>query len=163
MEHRWLFDDVRWVKRVRFAFTTLALLACGNPVGTADDLRVDFRLEPSAVRAGDSMTASLAINNSTGDTVRLVSRSSCVATLDVLVDEERVDMQGTGFGCFAVITTFLIPPGDSLTRSFGLVMWLREHRAPWRYIEPLPPGVYRLRAAIKVELPDQEREFRVTQ
>jgi hypothetical protein len=62
----------------------------------------------------------------------------------------------------AVITTFLIPPGDSLTRTFDLVAWLRENRAPWRYIDPPPPGVYQLQAAMHVELPDQEREFRVT-
>jgi hypothetical protein len=162
MGRRWLFDDVRWVKPVRSAFTALAVLGCGNPVGTVDDVRVDFRLEPSVVRAGDSMTVSLVINNPTGDTVRLVSRSSCVATIDVLVDDERLDMQGTGFGCLAVITTFLIPPGDSLTRTFDLVAWLRENRAPWRYIDPPPPGVYQLQAAMHVELPDQEREFRVT-
>jgi hypothetical protein len=150
-------------KSVRFACTTLAVLACGNPVGTVTDLRVDLRLEPSVVRAGESMTASLVINNPTGDTIRLVSGSSCIATLDVLVDGQRLDMQGTGFGCLAVITTFHIAAGDSLTRTFGLVTWLREPRAPWRYIEPLPPGVYRLRAAMQVDLPDQEHEFLVTQ
>lgn len=151
------------VHRTTIAVSLCSLLACTEPTGTVDDLRVDFRITPAAVQAGDSMRARLVIVNPTRDTISLHSGSSCVATLDALKDGNRLDMEGTAFGCLTVVMTFPIPPRDSLTRTFNLVARLREDKSPWRYIVPPPPGVYRLRAAMQVQLPDAHVQFEVRQ
>jgi len=138
------------------------LLACSEPIGTVSDLRTGFRIEPSVVRAGDSMVAKLVITNPTDDSIRISSGSSCVTTLDALRDDRRLDLQGTAFGCLTVVTTFVIPPRDSLVRVFDLVAMLREDQSPWRYVNPPPVGAYQLRAAMEVNLPDQYVAFQVT-
>ena len=136
--------------------------ACAEPVGTISDLRVDFRVQPSAVASGDSLIARLTIINPTDDSIKLFSGSSCVTTLDAFRDNTRVDLRGTAFGCRTVVSTFVIPPRDSLVMTFDLVAMLREQQPPWQYVTPPPPGIYQLRAAMQVGMPDQFASFEVT-
>ena len=139
------------------------LLGCSEPVGTVADLRVDFRVQPTSVQAGDSMLATLTIANPTADTITLRSGTSCVTTLDALKDGQRVDIQGTQFGCYDIVTPFRIAPHDSLVRAFDLVALVLEAQSPWQYVEPPAPGSYQLRAAMQVNLPDQYVDFQVGQ
>lgn len=139
----------------------LPFVACSETTGTVSDLRVEFHFDTNSVRAGDPMVATLVITNPTRDTIRVSSGSSCVATLDALRAGERVDLQGTAFGCLTVISTFAIPPRDSLVRTFDLIAMLREDHSPWRYVVPPPPGTYRLRANMQVGLPDAYVGFSV--
>jgi hypothetical protein len=136
--------------------------ACSEPTGTVDDLRIGFSVQASVVRAGEPLIAKLVITNPTRDTIKVSSGSSCVATLDAVRNNERVDLQGTAFACLTVVTTFAIPPRDSLVRNFALVAMLREGQSPWRYVVPPEPGIYQLRAAMQVGLPDEYVAFEVT-
>jgi hypothetical protein len=145
-----------------FLASTVLILACTDPIGTIHDLRIDFRVVPNIVEAGDSMTAKLVIINPAANSVTISSGSSCVATLDALSNEQRVDLDGTAFGCLAVVSYFVIPPRDSLVRTFVLVAMLREQQSPWRYVIPPPSGLYHMRARVQVGLPDQTVDFQVT-
>jgi hypothetical protein len=138
-----------------------SVVACRQATGTADDLRIGFTVQGITVRPGDPMLARLVITNPTSDTIAVSSGDSCVATLDALRDGERVDLQGTAFGCLTVISNFRIPPGDSIVREFDLVAMLRENQSPWRYVVPPQPGTYRLRADMHVHLPDEYVTFEV--
>lgn len=139
----------------------LPLVACADAVGTVDDLRVAFRVQPTVVQNGDSMVARLAIVNPTADTITLSSGSGCVITLDVLKDGQRVDMEGSTWACTTAVTYFRIAPRDSLVSAHDLVALLREDQSPWRYVKPPASGVYQVRAAMQVNLPDEYAEFQV--
>jgi hypothetical protein len=63
---------------------------------------------------------------------------------------------GTGLGCFAVVTPFPIAPEDSLVADFEVVAFLMEVQAPFAYVIPPPVGEYTILAAMQVQLPDIE-------
>jgi hypothetical protein len=149
-----------WLWRLSLASGAL-LIACAEPVGTIGDLRISFRVTPNVVQAGDSMTAKLVVINPTANSVTISSGSSCVATIDALHNEQRVDLKGSGFGCLTVVSYFVVPARDSLVTTFHLEAMLQEQQAPWRYVIPPPAGSYQLRALVQVRLPDQYAEFQV--
>jgi hypothetical protein len=152
-------SPTRW--QIAVAALLFDLLGCSEPVSTVGGLRVDFRLRPAVVQPGELMLATLTITNPTADPVTLTSGSACVTTLDALKDGQRVDIQGTQFGCYLMTSAYRIAPHDSLVREFDLVAMAREAQPPWRYVDPPAPGSYRLRAAMEVNLPDQNVDFRV--
>ena len=112
----------------------------------------DFVVIPAQVQSGDSLQARLVIRNPSSDTLRLASGSSCVATLAATFGGEQVPLEGTLFGCLAVVTSFPIAPGDSLVRVFDL-------RARLHGVGGAPSGTYQLTAVMQVQLADIERTF----
>ena len=80
----------------------------------------------------------------------------------VYADGERVEWEGTGLACLAVVSVFTVPGNGRLTREFSLVAFLQEETAPWDHTAPPPPGTYDLVMEMHVELADVVREIVVT-
>ena len=137
------------------------LVGCAEPPTTVDDLIIDFRLSPSSAHPADSLQARLVVSNPTERSITLSSGSSCVATLEARKDGQRVDLEGTAFGCFTVTSYFEIAPHDSLVATFPLVAMLRADQAPWGYVVRPPAGVYRVQARMHVGLSDPTADFQV--
>lgn len=143
------------------AVTGASVVACSTPLTTLDDLIVRFEVSPGTVRSSDSFEARLVIANPTDRAITLSSGSSCVATLEALRDGQHVDLAGTAFGCFAVVSHFELRPHQQLERTFPLVALLQADQAPWNYVIHPPPGPYEVRARLQVGLPDRTAAFHV--
>lgn len=144
------------------AGASLALcLSCTEVVTSVSGVRAEFRISQTAFRVGDSVVATLSVRNHTDNAVVLRSGDSCLAVLTAWLGGERVDLKGTAFGCFAVVSSFTVPANDSLVLDFPIVAILNEGKSPWRYIVPPPTGDYELRATMHVNLSDQKLGFAV--
>ena len=148
----------------------VASLGCGTPTDLRDVLTVDLdvltvdlTVTPSSIGSGGSLLVTLTIVNPTIRPIQLSSSDSCVALPEVYSAGERLLWDGTGLGCFTVVSTFTVPALGVLTRQFPLVAFLQESTAPWDYVVPPTPGIYDLVMSMHVELPDIERQFVVTE
>lgn len=146
------------MSRVTRTVTTLGLLpalfgACGNPFAPFNGIQLSFRAVPASVQTGDSFTAILTIVNTRLDTLAFLSGDSCVATLTVTRGITPVLMTGSSFGCLAVVTSFRIPPRDSLVRAFQMEASIREDAPPFRTFLA-PGGLYTIHTRMHVDLPD---------
>jgi hypothetical protein len=141
------------------AASLLSAVGCSDVVTTSGP-KVDFHVAPTVVQPGDTLTARLAIHNPTGETLELQSGCSSVVMLSILRGGETAPMQGN-FGCFTVVTSFEVPPRDSLVQTFTIIALLNEGSPTWRYTLPPTPGDYRIHLAMQVRLPDQDADFRV--
>ena len=134
--------------RICTAWLPLAALvasACLDSAGP-EDLVQSFVVEPATVRAGDSFQAVLTVVNPTGKAVTVTAGQSCFAGVHVYRGGERLDFEGSTWGCFQVVRDFEVPPRDSLTFPYDLVAMIREDVAPWEYVVPPMPGTYQGRA-----------------
>ncbi len=140
----------------------VAGLCCSTPAEPQDLLTVDVTVTPSVVSPGDSLLVTLTIANPTLSPIQLGSGDSCVALPVVYADGERVEWEGTGLACLAVLSEFTVPGRGDLTREFSLVAFLQEETAPWDYTVPPPAGTYDLVMDMHVQLADVVREIVVT-
>lgn len=105
-------------------------LGCGNeliilenpppptPRTTALVEGLELRLEgvPDSIRSGDSFTVAGIFKNMRDEAITLLSGNSCLFLINIFRDAERVAMSGSGFGCLATPTNWVVPAHDSIHR-----------------------------------------------
>ena len=139
------------------------IISCSQLPTTPDDLLVNFRITPATARPGDTIEAEIVITNPTDRRVTLSSGSSCVATLEALKDDQRIDLEGTAFQCLTVVSYFQIEPHQRLVLTFPLVAMLGNTKPPWGYTDRPPSGVYRIKARMQVGLTDRAANLQIVE
>lgn len=143
----------------RFPLLLIFLTAClfGDSVGPSEadafGLHLRLTIQPDSIRAGDSFSPRISIENPTSDSVTLTSSAGCIAFVGVYAGNDRHgEFEGTNFACTAAITNFVVPPHDSI-----ITVWpLRAGDADG----PAQSGRYKFRVGFNVGvLPLLEREF----
>ncbi len=119
------------------------LFACSNPVGVRNGTRITLTVSPGSVTPSARFTAVLKIENVSGHEITLVSGASCISYLEVLEAPWGDPVEGTGFGCFDVITEFPFQAGETRT-------WEWDLEARTSSGVPLDPGDYHLLANLAV-------------
>jgi hypothetical protein len=138
---------------------SFVMVGCSEPTSVSDAVTVNVNVSPREVSVGALFAATLTIHNVSTKAVTLVSGDSCVAVIQVYLNDERVDLDGTSWGCFTVVTEFRIPAGEALTRSFTLRALAAQSEAPWEYVVAPAPGTYEVRMEMHVNLPDASGEM----
>ena len=144
-----------------FLLLPLALGCEHGPTQVDESLSVRLDVTPATVAPGDSLVARLTLTNTDGAPVELSSPNGCLALPEVHRGGTPIRIQGTALGCFAALTTHVVPARDSLVREFRL----RAAVDADQYIEPvdttLAEGVYELWMNFQVFLPDPVAVFTV--
>lgn len=130
-----------------------------EPVGPSQvihqDLRIQVEISPASIERQEVLVARLELENLTDEPVELVSGCSTLALVQTLRAGEMADLRGSVVGCRAMVTSYVIEAGETLT-------WTYEIRAVRRDEEPVERGLYVLRVEFMVPgLPVLETAFRV--
>lgn len=152
----------RRVLRSSVLLATVVLAACESATGLTDGISLEASITPAVVVAGDSMVATLRLENMGGSTAELVA-FGCLALPVVLKDGIEMDWDGTSPACGTESWPLTIPSGGERVFTFALHAWLKG--VTGQYDVPPEPGAYRLRFDVTAglpsgnALPDREVEF----
>jgi hypothetical protein len=144
-----------WIPmRLLAALPFLALAACGaDPTGPdpllnrlPNGLDVRLTVAPPEVSPHAPFTVTLEVTNPTSDTLRVVTAHGCLAVTEVLRGSERVPLQGSGWACYAAITTHTFAPGETRTRTWPMRAELYARDAGDPDGAPAPRGTYTVQA-----------------
>lgn len=128
----------------------LSLAACGLDVtspgtdleGLPGGLEVEFTVEPGEVGQHGAFSLRLRIKNTTNETIRISTSSSCLALPHVRRDGKRAPFRGTNFACLAVATTHHFEPGEIDERVWTLQATLDAQGPEEIDGAPAPKGGY---------------------
>jgi len=109
----------------------------------------ELRIAPVETARADSVTVTLSLTNTHGETVTLVASDACLAQLSVHRGGEWMEVEGAHRMCAQVLTRHEIPAGDTVRESWILATGPSGEGA-------LPPGRYELRAQPNVREIDGE-------
>jgi hypothetical protein len=137
---------------------TVAIGGCHEPVGPAGLETVRFRVTPSTVAPNDSFVVEFTLRNPTWRTLTVTSGASCLFFLQTHRATEPVSIPDLSYGCFAVVTTFEVPPWGSLRVVRHAVA---AERTGVGSRSPLPQGEYKIQTMMLAPLPDQEATLTV--
>lgn len=147
----------------------VALAACSSepagplPLHTVLDglptgLDVQFRVTPETVRQQQSFDTRLEITNTTGETVNVITANSCLAVPNVLRGNIRVPVQGSLWGCFAVVTTHTFAPGETRTITWPMSATQYAEQSGQADGAPLLKGRYIVQAEFGTYGPGSNRK-----
>ena len=139
----------------------LAANGCQEPVGADTLPPPTFIVSPSTVAPGDSFAVVFTLRNPTGQSVTITSGAGCLFFLGAVRGSEPVSVQGLTYYCTASITTFQIPPHDSLRAVRRAVA---AERGGTGIGTPLRAGTYRIQTMMNTTaLPDVEAPLTVSE
>jgi hypothetical protein len=138
----------------------LAVSACALETlgpGEVVEHGLEVRLTaPAEVRVHAPFEVRLTLVNRGARPVTLVTPTTCLATLDVFIRDERVPIQGSLSGCRAAIQYHEIAAGAVVEQVWSLRAELEEPRHA-----PVDRGSYTVRAMPQVmEINDEEARLR---
>jgi hypothetical protein len=132
----------------------VALAACAlditgpqsNLEGLPEGLDVQFTVEPGEVRQHERFSAQLSVTNTTPQTIRVVTAHSCLAIPHVIRDGQPIPIKGSGWGCYAAITTHTFAPGETRMHTWDMRAELYAQHPGDVEGAPAPTGIYRVQA-----------------
>jgi hypothetical protein len=86
------------------------------------------------------------VTNTTNDTIHVVTAHSCLAIPNVLNNGERIPFRGSGWGCFAAITTHSFGPGEVRSIKWDMKAELYAEQPGDVDGAPAPKGSYVVQA-----------------
>lgn len=129
--------------------------ASGPGEVVTDELRIELEVTPAAIERQETLTVTLSLENRTGAPLELTSSCSALAMIRTVRAGQQVDLEGSGLGCYEVITPFEIGAGEVFTSEY-------EIRAVRHDAEPVDRGTYVLHVDFMVAgLPTMEAAFEV--
>lgn len=139
---------------------SLVIVSCGlettGPTSfEAEGLEIQTRVEPATIPAGDSAEIAVVFRNVTDSSIHVGTAMGCPFFLTVLDRNsgDRVYMEGTGYGCLAVISGFEVPAADSVVRRQPVIARVNG--------SPMMHGHYKAHLDFTTGAPDLEVAFEV--
>lgn len=109
----------------------LLAVGCADGVGPNErqigGLQLALELTRDTVTEGDTLVAHVILKNVVTDTLWLGSGNSCLAFVGVFKGGNRQPgFAGTDYACLAVVTAWVITPGDSLVQDWEIGVGTRN-------------------------------------
>jgi hypothetical protein len=117
-----------------------------NLEGLPRGLNVQLEVEPGEVRQHEPFSVLLSVTNTTTQTIRVVTAHSCLAIPHVIHDGQPIPIKGSGWGCYAAITTHTFAPGGTRTYTWDMRAELFAQHPGDIEGAPAPQGTYRVQA-----------------
>jgi hypothetical protein len=116
----------------------------------AHGLAVALTVDPAAVGENEGFDVELSVTNTRSEPVALTTLSSCLAIPGVYRNGKRMPFDGSWWGCWAAISTHVLAPGETVTRTWGMRARLYAERPGDPDGVGAPPGPYEVRVEFEV-------------